>query len=282
MNMGLSTHAKIKANDASTQAMNFHVVSICELLCMAKGKSVMDNPIVIYIMQQESLSVAGHCIAVVEDDEDIRANVCRFLEKSGMSAWGVESAEDFYVGLLRNRADLVLVDLGLPGESGLSLVARLTAQGVPVVILTARGDLDSRISGLDAGALQYFVKPVDLNELVAGVRSQLRRSTTSPAVDVPIQAPWRLDLTAAQLVAPNQRVVSLTSRELELLQCLMEGKGGLVTKQALVDATGAGDVEDGFHRIESQLTRLRRKTQESSGLGLPVRAVFGKGLVFIA
>lgn len=227
------------------------------------------------------MPTSGYSIAIVEDDEDIRANVCRFFEKSGLKVWGAASAEDFYVGLLRSRADLVLVDLGLPGESGLSLVARLTAQGVPVVILTARGDLDSRISGLDAGALQYFVKPVDLNELVAGVRSQLRRSMTSPAVDVHIQAPWRLDLAAAQLVAPNQRAVSLTSRELELLQCLMEAKGGLVTKQALVDATGAGDVEDGFHRIESQLTRLRRKTLEQTGAGLPVRAVFGKGLVFV-
>jgi DNA-binding response OmpR family regulator len=83
------------------------------------------------------------------------------------------------------------------------------------------------------------------------------------------------------LVAPNLRTVALTTRELELVGHLIAAKGSLVTKQGLVDAMGAGDVEDGFHRIESQLTRLRRKTLEATGMALPVRAVFGKGLVFV-
>jgi two-component system response regulator PhoP len=234
---------------------------------MASRLIVLDNGVIAYIMQQVITPPFGYSVAIVEDDEDIRANVCRFFDKSGLNVWGAASAEDFYVGLLRKRADLVLVDLGLPGESGLSLVARLATQGVPVVILTARGDLDSRIAGLDAGALQYFVKPVDLNELVAGVRSQLRRVPGAAA--------------SGQLVAPNQKAVPLTSRELELLGCLIDAQGGLVTKQQLVEAVGAGSVDDGFHRIESQLTRLRRKTQDSTGLALPVRAVFGKGLVFL-
>ena len=73
-------------------------------------------------------------------------------------------------------------------------------------------------------------------------------------------------------IAPNQRAIQLTSRELELLACLMAAKGGLVTKQTLVETMGTGDVEDGFHRIESQLTRLRRKTLDGTGTTLPVRA----------
>jgi two-component system response regulator PhoP len=248
---------------------------------MASRLIVLDNGVIAYIMQQITTPTFGYSVAIVEDDEDIRANVCRFFDKSGLNVWGAASAEDFYVGLLRKRADLVLVDLGLPGESGLSLVARLATQGVPVVILTARGDLDSRIAGLDAGALQYFVKPVDLNELVAGVRSQLRRVPGAAAESGAVQAPWRLEAASGQLVAPNQKAVPLTSRELELLGCLIDAQGGLVTKQQLVEAVGAGSVDDGFHRIESQLTRLRRKTQDSTGLALPVRAVFGKGLVFL-
>lgn len=233
-------------------------------------------------MQQITAPSGEHTIAVVEDDEDIRANVCRFLEKPGLNVWGAESAEDFYVRLLRDKADLVLVDLGLPGEDGLSLVRRLAALDIPVVVLTARGDLDSRIAGLDAGALQYFVKPTDLNELVAGIRSQLRRMAPRAATGAQTQTmPWRLDTAAALLIAPNQRAVALTSRELELVGCLMVAQGGLVTKQALVDAMGAANVEDGFHRIESQLTRLRRKTLADTGMALPVRAVFGKGLVFV-
>lgn len=158
---------------------------------------------------------------------------------------GGESAEDFYVRLLTERADLVLVDLGLPGEDGLSLVRRLAGQGVPVVVLTARGDLESRIAGLDAGALQYFVKPADMHELVAGIRSQLRRSEVRPPAPDGIAMPWRLDAAGARLIAPNLRAVGLTTRELELLSHLIAAQGALVIKQALVDAMGAGDLDGG-------------------------------------
>lgn len=227
-------------------------------------------------MPQESI------VAVVEDDEDIRTNVCSYLERSGFLAWGAESAEDFYVRLLRDRADLVVVDIGLPREDGLSLVSRLASQAVPTVLMTARADLDSRIAGLEAGALQYFVKPVDMQELVAGIRSQLRNRGPRAAVAVSESlAPWRLDRALARLVAPNQQAVDLTSRELDLLGCLMAEPGTLVSKQSLTEAVGAEDAEDGFHRIESQLSRLRRKTLTATDMPLPVRAVFGKGLVFV-
>jgi DNA-binding response OmpR family regulator len=226
--------------------------------------------------------MSEYTIAVVEDDEDIRANVCRFLQKSGFQAWGAESAEDFYVRLLRDRADLVVVDLGLPGESGMSLVERLASQRIPVVVQTALGDLEHRIAGLEAGALQYFVKPTDKNELVAGIRSQLRGTSGGNKSDRPNLARWRVDTATAQLIAPNQLAVRLTSRELEFMGCLAEAEGGLVTKQALLEALGHGGVEDGFHRIESMLTRLRRKTLDTTGMPLPVRAVFGRGLAFIA
>ncbi len=233
-------------------------------------------------MQQTLEPSVEFTIAVVEDDEDIRFNVCRFLSKSGLRSWGTDSAEDFYVRLLRDRADLVVVDLGLPGEDGLSLVKRLTEQEVPVVVLTARGDLDSRIAGLNAGALQYFVKPTDMNELVAGIRSQLRRGGGQAAGKAPGPVlNWRLDTLTACLVAPNRQIIALTSRELELLSCLMATPGAMVSKQTLIEAMGYADVDDGFHRIESQLTRLRRKTLDVSAMSLPVRAVFGRGLVFV-
>lgn len=220
-------------------------------------------------------------IAVVEDDEDIRVNVGRYLAHCGFDAWGAESAEDFYVRLLNNKVDLAVVDIGLPGENGLSLVRRLADQGIPTVLMTARAEVESRILGLDAGALQYFVKPVDMQELAAGIRSQLRR-VLPPASPSGAAAPWRLDRANARLVAPNQVAVELTSRELDLMVCLMETQGAMVTKQVLAEAVGAHEVEDGFHRVESQLTRLRRKTLDATQLALPVRAVFGRGLVFVS
>ncbi|KQW26256.1 response regulator transcription factor [Acidovorax sp. Root402] len=220
-------------------------------------------------------------IAVVEDDEDIRSNVCRFLVRSGFQSWGAESAEDFYVRLLQSRVDLVIIDIGLPGEDGLSLLTRLASQGVPTVLMTARADLDSRIRGLDAGALQYFVKPVDMQELVAGIRSQLRSKRLQGEIDASVAVPWQLDAANAVLRAPNQMLVPLTTRELELLTCLFKTKGVVVSKQILMHAVGGRGLEDDFHRIESALNRLRRKTLEITGTPLPVRAVFGKGLVFV-
>ncbi len=229
----------------------------------------------IFLMSAEPI------IAVVEDDEDIRSNVCRFLARSGFQSWGAESAEDFYVRLLQARVDLVIIDIGLPGEDGLSLLTRLASQGVPTVLMTARADLDSRIRGLDAGALQYFVKPVDMQELVAGIRSQLRSKRLQGEIDASVAVPWQLDAANAALRAPNQMLVPLTTRELELLTCLFKTKGVVVSKQILMQAVGGRGLEDDFHRIESALNRLRRKTLEITGTPLPVRAVFGKGLVFV-
>jgi len=229
----------------------------------------------IFLMSAEPI------IAVVEDDEDIRSNVCRFLARSGFQSWGAESAEDFYVRLLQSRVDLVIIDIGLPGEDGLSLLTRLASQGVPTVLMTARADLDSRIRGLDAGALQYFVKPVDMQELVAGIRSQLRSKRLQGEIDASVAVPWQLDAANAALRAPNQMLVPLTTRELELLTCLFKTKGVVVSKQILMQAVGGRGLEDDFHRIESALNRLRRKTLEITGTPLPVRAVFGKGLVFV-
>lgn len=249
------------------------------------GKNVVFSPYEKPLSLPNPPLITESTIAVVEDDEDIRLNVCSFLQKSGLHAWGAESAEGFYVGLLQQKADLVVVDLGLPGENGLSLIQRLAAQSVPVVVLTARGDLESRIAGLNAGALQYFVKPADLHELVAGIRSQLRHAKLAAGSkkaqrEAEILA-WRLDSAAARLIAPNQGMVPLTSRELELLHRLMSAMGSLVSKQELLETMGYLHAEDGFHRIESQLTRLRRKTLDGTGMALPVRAVFGKGLVFV-
>lgn len=222
-------------------------------------------------------------IAVVEDDQDFRLNLCRFLEKSGFDVWGTDSAENFYVSLLQKKADLVLVDLGLPGEDGLTLIERLAALQIPVVALTGTGDVCSRISGFNAGALQYFVKPADLNELVAGINSQLRY-LHSPKLEDGRSGPmldWRLDTSESMLFAPNRSKSRLTSRELDLLRCLMSARGNLFSKQDLLDAMGYSNVEGGYHRIEALLARLRSKTTRDTGMALPVRAIFGRGLVFV-
>ncbi|QIL81513.1 response regulator transcription factor [Diaphorobacter sp. HDW4A] len=229
-------------------------------------------------------------VTVVEDDEDTRVNVCSFLQKAGLRVWGAESAEHFYVRLLQEKTDLVVVDLGLPGQDGLNLIRILSEQNVPVIALTGRGDSVSRIQGLNAGALQYFVKPADMNELFAGIRSQLRymkshvsaiptRESENRLAQVPMA--WRLDRHASQLIGPDQSAVRLTGSEFELMHCLMSAGGAIVSKSELVRQMGYTDDEDGIHGVESHLARVRRKTLLETGSALPVRAIFGKGLVFL-
>ncbi|GAB2484441.1 MAG: response regulator transcription factor [Comamonas sp.] len=225
-------------------------------------------------------------VAIVDDDESIRADMCGAIEEAGLHAWAAPSAEDFYVSLLHRKADLVVAGLGLPGEGGLSLVQRLATRKVPAIVLTSRGDLESRIAGLNAGALQYFVKPADTRELVAGIRSILRHTVRPAAEGKPDaggeEAPsWQLSRTAAFLIAPNLCTVQLTGNELALMHRLVSARGELVGKAELLQALGYLHEKDAFHRVESQLTRLRRKTLQATGMVLPVRNVFGKGFIFM-
>lgn len=231
-------------------------------------------------MQQILTSSVKFKIAVVDGEEVHRQHVCRFLEESGYTTWGAASIEDFYIGLLKEKADLVVVDLDLGVEPGLSLVRRLVSRRIPVIVLSSTTDSAARVASLDAGALQYFVKPLSLAELGAGIRAQLRQLEMRVS-NADQENSWRLDLSVPRLIAPNQRTIRLTSRECELLECLMAANGGMVSKANLVKAMGHADAEDGFHRIESSLMRLRRKTLAGTQLMLPVRAVFGKGLVFV-
>jgi DNA-binding response OmpR family regulator len=236
-------------------------------------------------MQQNS-NFFKFTIAIIEENENIRVNICNFLGQAGVHAWGAESVEKFYITLLREKADLVVVDLSLPREDKLCLIERLAEQCIPVVVLTARSDLCSCITGLTTGALRYFVEPDDLHALAASLRAQL---TLAATVTAPVKLAlngghpaWHLDKAAARLVAPNRHSIPLTSRELQLMVHLYAADENIVGKKELLDAMGYAYVQDGFHRIESQLNRLRRKTLQSTGMPLPIRAVFGKGLVFVS
>ena len=231
-------------------------------------------------MQQNLTSTVKFVISIIQSDGSDRAYTSRFLQENGYSTWEAGALEDFYVGLLKERADLVIIDLDLGATEGLALIRRLVAQHIPVIALSSSDNTGSRIASLDAGALQYYVKPITLVELAAGIRAQLRQLEVR-AENARQEKGWRLDLSVPRLIAPNQRMVPLTSRECELLECLLAANGGMVSKSNLVKAMGHSEAEDGFHRIESSLMRLRRKTLETTELNLPVRAVFGKGLVFV-
>lgn len=226
-----------------------------------------------------------YVVAIVDDEEDLRLNIGRFLESQGFTVWSADSAESFYRQMVGTHADLVIVDLGLPGEDGLTLISHLNSYGRHAVIaLTARGELSDRIAGLEAGADYYFVKPVDLFELAAGINAVLRKRPATASVPSALIADsgiWSILRAAATLMTPHGITVGLTFSEVRLLEYLIGNPEKVFSKEQLLDLFDQNpDITD-FHRIEVLISRLRIKVMKISGLRLPVRAVFGKGLAFV-
>ncbi|MGE8454862.1 MAG: response regulator transcription factor, partial [Pseudomonadales bacterium] len=171
-------------------------------------------------------------IAVVDGNGDHRAHTCGVLQRAGFHTWSAPSAEDFYVGLLSTRVDLVISELALPGKQGFHLVRRLAGQGIPSIILASSRGIESRIAGLKAGALQYFVKPVDMREVVAGVSSILNQvkhaKIPNPILNQREMPSWRLNPHTNCLIAPNLGMVPLTRNELALIDCLLSANTEVV------------------------------------------------------
>jgi len=230
-------------------------------------------------------------IAVIEDDEDLRANLLLTLRSKNLPAWGAASAEEFYREQAVSPADIVLVDLGLPGEDGLSALRHLRRNsGLGIIVVTARGGAENRIAGLQAGADHYFIKPVDTRELLAAIESLWRRiiaSTVAAEVAAnPVPAIHsdycQLEPTALMLELSDGRKVQLSDREYNLLACLMAAQGLVVNKTDLHAATFPDSQEVDLHRIDVIVSRLRHKTESQLGTPLPIRTIFGKGFVLMS
>lgn len=216
-------------------------------------------------------------IIVVEDDADLRYTICAFLEAFGFDVRGAADAVAFD-GLWRERpADILVLDINLPGEDGFSIAARVrAASSAGIVMMTARGRVDDRVSGFEVGADNYMVKPVVLRELVAVIKGLARRlngSATEPAGE-----PWSLDPVEWAIVAPNSVSVPLTAAEFSVLEVLMASPGRPVTRGKLLEALGNTNRAS----LDSLLSRLRRKVAPTSGLPLPIKSVRAVGYVFTA
>ena len=227
-------------------------------------------------------------IAVIEDDEDLRANLLLTLRSKNFPAWGAASAEEFYRERTVCPADIVLIDLGLPGEDGLSALRHLRQNNnLGIIVVTARGGTENRIAGLEAGADHYFIKPVDPRELLAAIdalwrRVDGKRIAISPrAGDEANGKRWGLSRAESCLNLPDGRRLALSQREYEYLACLMANPGTLFTKAALHQHLFPDLAEIDTHRVEVILSRLRQKAESQLGLTLPIRTVFGKGFAFV-
>jgi two-component system, OmpR family, response regulator PhoP len=230
-------------------------------------------------------------IAVVEDDDDLRANILLFLRSKNFPAWGTSSAEQFYRERSVSPVDIVLIDLGLPGEDGLSALRHLRqSPKLGLIVITGRGDMESRISGLEAGVDHYFIKPINMRELHVTIEALWRKKCISNDVSQPElvaeknrSAPsYSLNHLELTLNLPDGRKLSLSEREECLIRVLLDSHGAVVSRTDL-HATVFSDANDiDPHRIDVLVSRLRQKAKTQFDVTLPIRTIFGKGFVFVA
>ncbi len=232
-------------------------------------------------------------ILVVDDDKGIRSMLRRYLEAEGFRVSEAADGTALRAALKEAEVDLVLLDLVMPGEDGLSLARDIRRHSsVPIIILTGKGDLIDRVVGLEAGADDYLTKPFHLREVLARIRSVLRRARppAQPSEEDKPPGPgeilgflgWELDLTRRELQPPSGDRVPLTTGEFELLRVFARNANRVLTRDQLLDLV-QGRGWSAFDRsIDTQVARLRRKIERDPAKPELIKTVRGAGYVFAA
>lgn len=217
-------------------------------------------------------------IALIEDNEDLARGISHSLNDLGHAVDHLTNGLEAEAFLAREGADLVVLDVNLPGQSGIKVLRALRARGdsTPVLLLTARADTEDRVAGLDAGADDYLVKPFAMEELHARLRAlSRRRQTESPTVHR--LGPLVFDANSRKLAIGDENI-ELHRKELAALECLVERRGRLTPKATLVShlyGTGA-DVDESV--VEVHLSRLRKQLRPH---GIEIKAARGLGYMLV-
>jgi two-component system response regulator PhoP len=218
-------------------------------------------------------------ILIVEDEAPLRRQVTGQLVRAGYEVQGSGDGDEGLYLAAEYPFDAAVVDLGLPGLSGLDLIRRLRAGGslLPILILTARGRWQDKVEGLEAGADDYLTKPFQMEELIARLRALLRRTAGAASPELRF-GPLRLDL-AVQKVWVAERAVELTAFEYRLLELLVTHRGRVISKQELADRLYPHDEDRDSNVLEVLLGRLRRKLDPDGTLA-PIETLRGRGYRF--
>ncbi len=222
-------------------------------------------------------------LLVVDDDPELRSLLQRFLSEHGYAVRAVDSGKAMDVALQRDPADVIVLDLMMPGEDGLAILRRLRAGGeqVPVIMLTARGDPVDRVLGLEMGADDYLAKPFLPRELVARIAALLRRiapARSANSDETVTIGPFEVNFSA-MTVSRDGEQLALSSREFALMAALARCPGRPLSRAQLIDRALGRDAEVTDRAIDVQVARLRRAIGDDAGEPRYIRTVWGVGYV---
>ncbi len=234
----------------------------------------------------ELSSVPGNhdiAVCIVEDDTDLRDEVVQTLTEYGFDVRGFPGSRELYRGLLQQPCDVAVLDVGLPGEDGFSIMASLReTASMGIIMFTARGQMTDRVRALMGGADAYLVKPVDMEELVATIVSLARRLRTAEPAAQERDTGWRVSPDGWMLTSPEGVGIALSAAERSLLQVLMQHGGTTVSREALVHALEYHPDDVLSNRLDMLVSRLRRKVAQATSEKLPLHSVRGIGFALHA
>ena len=228
-------------------------------------------------------------LLVVDDDREIRALVGEYLKKNGYRVSLAADGRQMESVLEESRIDLVILDLMLPGKDGLSLCRDLRSRSnLPVLMLTAKSNPFDRVIGLEMGADDYLVKPFEPRELLARIRSVLRRTQALP-VNSALQPPqryrfagWTLDVGTHQLVSSQAVVVTLSGAEFRLLQVFLTHPNRVLTRDQLMDLLQGRDADHFDRSIDLRVSRLRQKLGDDARAPELIKTLRNEGYILAA
>ena len=232
----------------------------------------------------------GKDLLVVDDHGEIRDLLARFLAQHGYRVQGVRDGDAMRQHLARHQPDLIILDLMLPGDDGLTLCRELRSQGnnVPIIMLTAMGEDTDRIVGLEMGADDYLPKPFNPRELLARIKAVLRRQ---PGTDqaVASEAPqklrfghWLLDTARRELVDDKGVAISLSTAEFDLLRVFTQHPNRVLSRDQLLDLARGREAQAFDRAIDTLVSRLRRKLEADTKHPELIKTIWGGGYMLAA
>ena len=228
-------------------------------------------------------------ILIVDDDREIRSLLGDYLQKNGYRVTAVANGAEMQSVLAVEAVSLIVLDLMLPGEDGLVLCRNIRAKSeIPVLMLTAKGDDMDRIIGLEMGADDYLPKPFNPRELLARIKSILRRSKSQPESASPEDASvvrfsgWRLDTLSRQLTSPSGIAVPLSGAEYRLLRVFVDHANRVLSRDQLMDLCRGKEMFPFDRSIDVQVSRLRQRLGDDAKEPQLIKTIRGEGYMLAA